>query len=99
MKKILFILIILIMPVCLLFAGCGTVSNNYQDNSTVAERFVFVEKIQNSFEDIKGNTYDIYIIVDKQTKIMYWFFKGYRTLSIETILDTDGKPMLWQGEL
>lgn len=97
MKKILFILIILIMPVCLLFTGCGTVSNNYQDNST--ERFVCVEKIQNNFEDISGNLYDIYIIVDKQTKIMYWFFKGYRSLSIETILDTDGKPMLWQGEL
>lgn len=98
MKKELFCLLLLfILPVCLLFTGCGTKSKNYQDNSS--ERFVLIEKIQDNFDEGKNCAVDIYIAVDKETKIMYFVCWGYEEFAIETMLDKDGKPLIYEGEL
>lgn len=96
-KKILIILLALIIPICLLFVGCGTKSENYQDNSS--ERFVIIEKVQDEFEGVDGITIDIYIVVDKETRIMYFYCSGFESFEFETMLDKDGKPLLYEGEL
>ena len=96
-KKILIILLALIIPICLLFAGCGTKHKNYQDNSS--DRFIILEKVQDEFEDIDGITIDIYIVVDKETRIMYFYYSGFESIGFETMLDKDGKPLLYEGEL
>ena len=96
-KKLFCLLLLLVLPVCLLFTGCGTKSKNYQDNSY--ERFVFIEKVQDNFEDEENSAVDIYIAVDKETKIMYFVLWGYEKIAIETMLDKDGKPLIYKGEL
>lgn len=96
MKKLLILLLVLIMPIGLL-CGCGTKADNYQEN--LSTRFVIVEKVQESFRDTRDSIYDICIVVDKETKIMYLAFFGRYKVSVETMLNTDGTPMIWQGEL
>lgn len=96
-KKLFCLLLILVLPVCLLFTGCGTKSENYQDNSS--ERFVIIEKIQDNFQDTDGNPVSFYIIVDKETKIMYFMVSGNYRFCMETMVDSDGKPLLYEGEL
>lgn len=96
-KKILIVLLSLIIPICLLFAGCGTKSDNYQDNDS--ERFVIVERVQHNFRDDSGNPVDFYILVDKETRIMYFMVSGNYRFDMETMLDEDGKPLIYEGEL
>lgn len=95
--KIFCLLLILIMPVIFIFTGCGTKSNNYKEN--LSTRFVLIEKVQEELSDGSGNGLDVYIIVDKETKIMYFWFAGYYRCSIETMLNEDGTPKLWKGDL
>lgn len=96
-KKLFCLLLILLLPVCVLFTGCSTRSNDYQEN--ISERFVIVEKVQTDFREIDSFVVDIFIIVDKETKIMYLVFSGYEKLGIEIMLDVDGMPMIWEGEV
>ena len=46
-----------------------------------------------------GNVIEKLKDLDKQTKIMYFCFYGYYKFSFETMFDTDGKPMIYEGEL
>ena len=96
-KKLFCLLLLLILPVCLLFTGCSTRSNNYQEN--ISERFVVIEKVQDDFREIDGFVVDIFIVVDKETRIMYFVFAGNSRFGIEIMVDADGKPLLYEGEL
>lgn len=85
-KKIFCLLLILLLPVCLLFAGCGNAEKNYSKESM----FVVVESLNIDCNCI------IYIVVNKDTKVMYMTqYKGGTTV----MLNADGTPMLWEGEL
>ena len=96
-KKILIILLALIIPICLLFSGCGTKADDYKANDS--ERFVIVERVQKNFRDSSGNPVDFFIMVDKETRIMYFMVSGNYYFDMETIVDKDGKPLLYEGEL
>lgn len=98
MKKLkVLLLVLLIFPLCFIFSGCGTKTSSYEDNSR--RRFVLVEKIQDNFETESGYIVHIYIAVDKETKIMYIVVDGYCRFSITPLLDENGKPMKYEGEL
>lgn len=85
-KKIFCLLLILLLPVCLLFAGCGNAETNYSKESM----FVVVESL-----NIEGTCF-IYVVVNKDTKVMY-MTQGAGGMIV--MLNADGTPMLWEGEL
>ena len=96
-KKILLILLLLIMPVMLL-CGCGKISRSDDFTSEKNNRFVYVKSYT-----IDNNT-EFRILADKETKVMYLYYysienngKTYSGLTV--MLNADGTPMLWEGEL
>lgn len=47
------------------------------------------------FQKVEDSLYDGEIYVDTETKVMYWSL-GY---GLTVLLDAEGKPLLWEGEL
>lgn len=93
MKKIIF-LILLVLVIPFVFSGCGMEkSENY---TTVNEvRFVLVETYNQGDVGFR-------IIVDKETRIMYLSQiskRGERYDGLCVLLDADGNPQKYQGEL
>ena len=56
-------------------------------------QFVIVEKY------CDGTGLDIYILVHNETKVMYMVIEEVDGCGISVILDENGKPLLWEGEL
>lgn len=90
-KKILIILLILIMPLCLL-SGCIP---KIEDYTTVGQNRFIAVKVYKHFDE--GST--IYIMVDKETKIMYMLISGIYRCGITALLDENGNPQKYEGEL
>ena len=94
MKKL---LLLLLLPVILL-AGCGKVPQSDDFTSEENNRFIFVKRY-----DVSNDDY-FKILVDKETKVMYLYKVSsggstYATAGLTVMLNPDGTPMLWQGEL
>lgn len=89
-KKIVYLLLILIMPL-MLFSGCG---NNAQTSSNGSE-FIIGDIV--FIKVIRGDDFDIF--VDKNTKVMYIFNKTTYQGGLTVLVNADGTPMLWEGEL
>ena len=83
MKKILCLVIAIILM--LTFVGC----NNNGNETIVDDRFEIVE-------DGWTNSNRAFIMVDKETKVMYLMFNGGGGITV--MLDADGKPLLWEEE-
>lgn len=91
-KKILFILLLLIMPVMLL-CGCSEVPKSEDFTSEENSRFVYVK------EYTIDNDTKFEVLVDRETKVMYLCrISGYGG-GLTVMLNADGTPMLWEGEL
>ena len=79
-------IIALIMVICLLFTGCGSVKvqKEQEDKSSM---FILVEQ------------HDIWSVVyHKDTKVMYAVSTGYYNSGDFTLLvDENGNPMMWEG--
>ncbi len=61
-----------------------TISNNYAEN----ERFVIIQQ-----------RYDEKVMYDKETKVEYFMFGGFRDGGgITVLVDKDGKPLLYGEE-
>lgn len=84
MKKILCLLLALIMPL-LLFSGCG---NEIDIGDSEYRRFYII-----NYSD------DASVYIDKETRVMYLFVKAYYKGGLTVMLNPDGTPMLWEGEL
>jgi hypothetical protein len=70
----------------MLFSGCGNAEKELEEKSM----FIIVEHL-----NIDG-TCIIYVLVNKETKVMYITqYEGGMTV----MLNPDGTPMLWEGEL
>ena len=93
MKKfIICLLCVLIIPACLLFSGCGvekTKGYSRENNN----RFCYVKEYK-----IHGEG-SFYILVDKETKVMYLCQDNPYQYGMTVLLDSDGKPMLYEGEI
>ena len=72
----------------LLFTGCAYRDELFQNGG----RFKLVED--------SGKSSDGYfILVDKETRVMYLFVKYGYGAGLEVMVDEEGKPMLYEGEL
>lgn len=90
MKKLLILLLVLIMPIGL-FCGCGF--ENEEDIESENSSFSIIENVD------LVNCYSYMILVHKQTRTMYLWTIGYRQSGLTIILNADGTPMIWEGEL
>ena len=84
-KKLISLLLVLVMPM-LVLCGCGNAEEKYIEDSM----FVVVDHI-----NVDG-TCIYYVLVNKETRVMYLTqYKGGMTV----MLNADGSPMLYEGEL
>ena len=85
-KKLFCLLMILVLPVCLLFTGC---SSDIESKQTENHLMVCID-------DFMIGGYGVFILVHKETRVMYLAYcKGGTTV----MLDEDGKPLTYEGEL
>jgi hypothetical protein len=83
-KKILCLLLVLIIPL-ILFSGC---KNKINISDSEYTRFYIIDY----------NHY-VTVYVDKETRVMYLFVKNDYKGGLTAMLNPDGTPMLWEGEL
>lgn len=86
MKKKLFCLLLILMLPILLLSGCDKKSKN----STSELVAISYENIYHGFT---------IIFVHKKTKVMYLYVKNRKGAGLTVMLDSDGKPLLYKGEL
>lgn len=87
-RKLLAIILAFVMMFALV--GCAEEA----DRETVSdEPFVVVE---NYIDDFGSR---IVIYVHKETRVMYLSTAGNYNGGVTVMLDADGKPLLWEGEL
>lgn len=99
-KKIISLLLLLVIPTALL-CGCDTAKEEQEKGLTENDiNFICVVKPKNE------NGY--YIYVHKETKVMYLVYKYKQSVNrwdnvyaygITVMLNADGTPLLWDGEL
>lgn len=96
MKKL--IAIILCAVLCLGIFGCSTTQaatgNEAIEQAEMTSRFVTI--YNNAFKQ-SGIFFDI--LVDTETGVMYMCTVNRWGIEMEPIIDADGKPLLWEGEL
>lgn len=97
-KKLLCLLFISLFSICLLFTGCKLLKKKQNEKpkqeptqeQTTTESFMVV------VDSIEINENVCQILVHKETKIMYLMeFDG----DLFVMIDVDGKPLLYEGEL
>ena len=98
-KKLFCLLLVLILPISLLFVGCGgddsnnkTMVNNSSIGQSVEEQTKFIE-----VGSIGAVGYKKYIYVNKATKVMYLIDDNGEAITV--MVNPDGTPMIYQGEL
>lgn len=72
----------------LLFTGCAYRDKTFQDGG----KFKLID-------NANLNTDGYFILVDKETRVMYLFVKYGYGAGLEVMVDEEGKPMLYEGEL
>ena len=81
----------------MLLCGCGEVPQSKDFTSEKNSRFVYVK------EYTYGDNDSLKILVDKETRVMYLYkYNGNgnaTTAGLTVMLNADGTPMLWDGEL
>lgn len=93
MKKL--IAVILCIGLCLGLCGCvaDDISADYDEEKEQVEAGPRLVKV---FRLTPGNGVHVYIYVDTETRVMYMV--GYES-GITVMVDTEGKPLIWEGEL
>lgn len=86
-KLIMFIICLLVFPVCLLFTGCGASNGNSNHDFEML-----------SVSKFNGDNYTV-IVVHKKTKVMYCFYRDGYSGGLTVMLNPDGTPMIYEGEL
>lgn len=77
-----------------LIAGCGKAGKQLE----VMDSAMTTDKTADNFQLITYG-YDFYIVVDKETRVMYAVSDGkYNHGTLTLLVDANGKPRLWEGE-
>lgn len=91
MKRIIAIMLSVIM-VCFIFVGCSETSSEKPEDKP----FRFVEINEEVQYDSSGfEIYRSYIYADKETGVMYLLISGGNRAGVTVLLDTDGKPLIY----
>ena len=85
MKKA--ICVMLVVALVVMLCGCGRKAG---EGFTRSERFVIVSG------DNPNAPYHSTVIADKDTGVLYIVFYGYNHFGITPLLDSNGKPLLWE---
>lgn len=85
MKKA--ICVILVVVLVAMLCGCGRKAG---EGFTKSERFVIVSGYN------PNAPYFDTVIADKNTGVLYIVFYAYNHFGITPLLDSDGKPLLWE---
>lgn len=85
-KKLFCLLLILILPICFLLGGC----KNAETLST--KDFAVISCSQSS----ESSTV---IYVHRKTRVMYLYINMGYSGGLTVMLDADGKPLIYEGEL
>ena len=90
MKKFLILLLIMIIFIFTL-AGC----DSYKKEYNACDKVNFIEVSNNKGRD------DFKVFVHKETKIMYIMYcnGNYGGYCLSVLVDIDGKPLIWEGNL
>lgn len=91
-KKLRLILCCLLLGVSL--AGCGG-----KDEESIKEIIIGDRTFIEIYDEFTTNFGECRILVDKETKVQYLRDSGYQQGGLEVIVDADGKPILYEGEL
>ena len=84
-------------------AGCSAPNKNTAETDLINEsRFCIIS--EDIFEYSYTTAIGLYTAYDKKTKVMYFIssmvgVNGRGSISSTVMLDKDGKPLLWEGEL
>lgn len=91
-KKLISLLLVLVMPM-LVLCGCScSMETNPYNTIEKCGRFVIIK------EYTSMNT--VYVeMYDKNTKVMYVYVDLGESGSLQVLLNADGSPMLYEGEL
>jgi hypothetical protein len=90
MKK--FICLALVLVICLAVL-CSCAEQSIAANGEKESSYSRLVLLYNHSCD------DISIYVDKETRVQYMIIRGMECCSIEIMLDGNGKPLLYEGEL
>ena len=90
-KKLFCLLLLLVLPVCLLFTGCSKTAQS----SNTGEEFIVGDIIL--VKIVKTSNFSIF--VDKNTRVMYLYNTTNYQGGLTVMLDADGKPLIYEGEL
>lgn len=85
-KKLFCLLLILMSPICFLFGGC-------KNAETLSTKDFAVISCSQSL----GSTTVIY--VHRETRVMYLYIKMGYSGGLTVMLDADGKPLIYEGEI
>lgn len=94
MKKLLIAILILLL--CFLFVSCAARNEQEQRVFYVCEGVTFVEVIKHSGNELKQ---PFTIFVHKETRVMYVKYSLGHKGAMTVMLDENGNPLLWEGEL
>ena len=90
MKRI--ALLVLIFAIIAIFCGCT-------GNGKVNEQDLEKSQMDNRMFMIISDEWYGYIIIDKQTKVMYWESNGgYNSGTLTLLVNPDGTPRIWKGQ-
>lgn len=87
-KKLLAVVLALAMMFALV--GCGEKTENGNKIERVANNITLVRVVT-------GKDFRIY--VHTETRVMYIAYDTPYSMGLSVMLDADGKPLLWEGEL
>lgn len=88
-KKLISLLLVLVMPM-LVLCGCNDPRTSKVGQEYNIGNITFVKVEQSG---------DFCILVDKETRVMYLYDRGDYHGGITALLNADGSPMLYEGEL
>lgn len=95
MRKIKSLICLLLLSLSLV----GCVKDSYEDNSDSVGEVTIAGR---NFKSIQGRDDDFgwyEILVDKETKVQYLFNEENHQGGLVVIVDADGKPILYEGEV
>ena len=90
-KKLISLLLVLVMPM-LVLCGCGTKkSKDYE--RVPQDRFIEIKRYGDNRDG------DYILVVDKETRVIYIRYSCGNHGGLTVMLNADGSPMLYEGEL